>query len=602
VFDLQTPASRKLGVKAFRGLRRGKPIQDLQLELVRKDKSTLTVSLNATPILDASGRLVRSRSTFVDLTDRVRAEHALASSEARLQAILDFSPAVIFLKDLEGRYLLVNREFERVFRMRSRHVKGRTDAELFPRKQAIAYRANDRAVLRTGCPLAFEETAGYRDGEHLNVVVKFPLRDSQGHVSALGGIAIDITARKVAEAALQASEARFRGFVESAPDAVVILDGSGLIQLVNAQTERMFGYKRRELLGQRLERLMSDRSHRRQQAGCRTARPSEPRALPDGVALDVLGQRKDGSEFPIEINLSPRHTGSGTLTCVAIRDITPRKRIEDALRKSKEHYLALFKEAREAHLNLRRLSGLVLHAQEKERKRISRELHDDVGQALTAVSMTLQGVGRNQAAGFTLDRSRLEDACRLLQEAMETVHNFARELRPSALDALGLLPALRSTVHSVEERTGLQIQLRADPVAEQLSSEEKLVLFRVTQESLNNVVKHAGASSVQITVSKTNKGVSLTIADDGRSFDMAREGAASRHRLGLLGMRERVRLVSGEFAVQAQPGKGTTVRVLIPIRRGSLASAPEPSQNATSPKAPGRKRQAQTAQKQTTPA
>ncbi|MBW8863864.1 MAG: PAS domain S-box protein, partial [Verrucomicrobia bacterium] len=568
IFDIETPASRMAGLEAFKLLKAGQAVRDLQLELVRKDGSVLTVSLNATAVLDDSGRMVRSRSAFVDVSDRVTVQQSLARSEARLQAILDFSPVVMFLKDLQGRYRLVNREFEQAFGLKQEQVLGKTDAELFPPEIAPTFQANDRAVLRTGHARTFEETVPYIGGSHVSVVVKFPLRDSSGQINALGGMAIDITQRKQAEAALRASEARFRSFVESAPDAVVIVDGDGRIQLVNARTEQMFGYRREELLGQSWERLMPAR-FLRGQLGKKTRHLVTPRARPTGTGLQLFGRRKGGDEFPIEISLSLLETGPGSPVCAAIRDVTVRKRMEDALRESKEHYLALFKQSRAAHREMQRLSRLVLHAQENERKRISRELHDDVGQLLTVTSMMLKGVSQDGPAQPAVDRRKLDEARRLLQTAMEKVHDFALELRPNLLDEAGLLPALRSTLSSVAEQAGLQVRLRADPSVEQLGPEEKLTLFRIAQESLNNIVKHAQASRVHATVARSAGAITLTLTDNGKSFDAKLGHQAGRRRLGLLGMKERARLVNGKFAIQGRPGKGTTVQVKIPFKKSS---------------------------------
>src|SRR5579862_2305930 len=171
--------------------------------------------------------LQRNRELAAQINERQRVEKALRSSEERLWAILNHSPAIIFLKDTRGRYLHVNRQFERQFRLDRAQIVGRSDRELFPRKQAALFQSHDRKVLREGVPLEFEETARYRDGIHISIVSKFPLRDAKGKIYAVCGIATDITARKRAEEALRASEAKFRGFVESAPNAVVAVDEAG---------------------------------------------------------------------------------------------------------------------------------------------------------------------------------------------------------------------------------------------------------------------------------------------------------------------------------------------------------------------------------------
>jgi len=248
-------------------------------------------------------------------------------------------------------------------------------------------------------------------------------------------------------------------------------------------------------------------------------------------------------------------------------EIGQRKRTEKALRKSEEHFRELFNEARRMEENLRSLSNQILHAQEEERKRISRELHDEVGQALTAVSVTLATLKNDRTDSLSLIGRKIGDAQQLLQQSMEAVHGFARELRPTILDELGLVPALRSCLKAFAERTGLIVRLRANPVAEQLNSEQKTVLFRVAQESLTNVAKHAEASRVEVLIRKLGDGIRMDVADNGKSFrDNPRQRAKGKKRLGLLGMQERVRLVNGTFAVKPDPGRGTTIRVVIPFK------------------------------------
>jgi signal transduction histidine kinase len=250
-------------------------------------------------------------------------------------------------------------------------------------------------------------------------------------------------------------------------------------------------------------------------------------------------------------------------------EINERKRTEKALRESEEHFRELFEQARQMQESLRNLSNQVLHVQEEERKRISRELHDEVGQALTAISMNLQALKRNGASESPAMLRKLADTQSLLQGTMETVHRFARELRPSMLDELGLLPALRSQMKGFAERTGLEVRFRANAIAENLDAEQKTVLFRIAQESLTNVARHAQASRVEVTLRKLGNSICMEVADNGKSFDQNAQSAARGKRLGLLGMQERVRLVNGKFAIQPSPGNGTTVRVEIPFKDGS---------------------------------
>ncbi|HWW03063.1 MAG TPA: histidine kinase [Candidatus Acidoferrum sp.] len=247
-------------------------------------------------------------------------------------------------------------------------------------------------------------------------------------------------------------------------------------------------------------------------------------------------------------------------------EIGVRKRAEKALRESREHFRELFIRARRMEENLRNLSNQILHVQEEERKHISRELHDEIGQAMTAISIKIEALGNNGAAGSDRFKQNAAETQALLLQTMETVHRFARELRPAMLDELGLLPAFRSYLKGFADRTRLRVRFRGNPIAEKLGNDQKTVLFRVAQESLTNVAKHARASQVKVVISKLKDGVCMLVADDGKSFTPGpMNSAKSRQRLGLLGMQERVRLVNGRFVVRPQPGKGTTVRVVIPF-------------------------------------
>ena len=210
----------------------------------------------------------------------------------------------------------------------------------------------------------------------------------------------------------------------------------------------------------------------------------------------------------------------------------------------------------------------ILDVQEEERKRISRELHDEVGRALTAINMNLAFLQRDGAAeAAALLSKKIADIGSLLVGAMDTVHKFARELRPAMLDELGLVPALRSYVKEYAQRTGVPVRFRGTIDGERLNAEQKTVLFRVVQESLTNVAKHAHASRIDVTLRTVNSAIRMRIKDNGRGFVVDRERSArGKKRLGLLGIHERLRLVDGRVELKSSPGKGTTVKVEVPLR------------------------------------
>ena len=245
--------------------------------------------------------------------------------------------------------------------------------------------------------------------------------------------------------------------------------------------------------------------------------------------------------------------------------VRERQKTEKALREGEAHFRTLFEHACAMQQSLRELSHKVLHAQEEERKRISRELHDETSQALTAISITLaslSGKGRNGL----LRRKRIHEAQRLLQETMGSLHDFARELRPASLDELGLLPALRSWLKNFSRRTGVRVCFRASRAAEKLDEAQKMTLYRVVQESLTNVAKHAHATRVDFVIRKLPDRICLTISDNGKSFRPASgPPTPGQQRLGLLGMQERVRLINGQLDILPRPGKGTTLHLAIPL-------------------------------------
>ncbi len=248
------------------------------------------------------------------------------------------------------------------------------------------------------------------------------------------------------------------------------------------------------------------------------------------------------------------------------QEILLRKAAEKKLKDTTQHYEHLIKDLRNKKANLKHLSRQILIAQEEDRKKISRELHDEIAQNLSGINVYL-AVLKLQVKKSTVGlAAKITRAERLVEKSVDKVHRFARDLRPTLLDDLGLIPALRSDIASFTKRTGVPVRLNAFHGLEQLSNAKKTVLYRVVQSALVNVAKHAEATEVKVDIQRKQPFIQMTIADNGKSFNVERMLFVNKNkRLGLLGMRERVEMVDGEFTIDSIKGSGTTISVRIPF-------------------------------------
>jgi signal transduction histidine kinase len=242
------------------------------------------------------------------------------------------------------------------------------------------------------------------------------------------------------------------------------------------------------------------------------------------------------------------------------------KGLQAELDESTRQHSELIEHSRLIEQRLRRLSHKLLSAQEEERLRISRDLHDAIGQTLTGINVGLATL-KNEAAEDSRDLSAaISRAQQLVERSMKTVHQFAWELRPTLLDDLGLVPALRSYARSYAERTGVKVHFTSDVPTYALDADRRTALFRVAQGALSNVERHARTGSVSLSLSSLPGAVRLKVQDKGRSFNLPRmERSKTNRHLGLLVMRERIEMVGGSFLIESAPGRGTLVRADVPL-------------------------------------
>ncbi len=314
---------------------------------------------------------------------------------------------------------------------------------------------------------------------------------------------------------------------------MVIVAAGGQIVYANGLLEALSGYRRKELLGQFVELLVPER-FRDLHTGHRRGYVANPRARPMGVNLDIYLRRKDGTEFPADIALSPLQTASGTVVVAAVRDATER---------------------RLAHVRLHRLAVL------EDRERIAKELHDGVIQSLFAVGMNLQAT-EAKASDPEAVRARLSGAVDSIDMAIRDLRNYIFGLRPGILADRQLDQALRQLVEDFEEKSGLVTAVEIDErVAAQFGNAASQ-LVQVAREALSNVARHAQATTCRVSlVRREDRGV-LEIDDDGHGFT---PGHGSNRGQGLRNMRERVEAIGGTFSVESSPANGTTVRVQLPL-------------------------------------
>jgi PAS domain S-box-containing protein len=357
------------------------------------------------------------------------------------------------------------------------------------------------------------------------------------------GLAIffrDVTERRQAVEALAASERRFRSVVESAASGMITTDHAGKILFVNRAVEAQFGYTRAELIGKPVEMLIPHR-FRGMHPAHRADFVNAPSARSMGAGRDLFALHKDGYEFPVEIGLTPLETEGGLTVLVTIVDITARKRGEaerDALG--------------------RRLFDL----QEAERRELANELHDEVGQLLTGLKLMIEGQGSMGGP---------DEMGQLVREALSRVRDVSMNLRPPMLDDLGLLPTLEWLVQRLHAHTGLAVQFQHAGLGRRFSLTLETAAFRIAQEALTNVVRHAGVKEAHLDVRVVGERLTVAIQDHGRGFDTTAT-SARRATQGVRGMSERARLLGGKLHVESAPGRGTRVLAELPV--DSPAAAP----------------------------
>ncbi len=331
------------------------------------------------------------------------------------------------------------------------------------------------------------------------------------------------------------------GILESAMDAIITVDADQNIVMFNKAAEQVFGFVREQLLGQPLARLIPDRFHaaHQQHVGRFSATGTTSRRM--GRGLVILGRRANGEEFPMEASISQLNGPTARLFTVILRDVSERLRMQ---------------EERDAY------AVAAVSIREEEKSRVARELHDELAQPLTALKMDALWMRENLASAPEATAARLGEMLSMLEQAVASTRRIAADLRPSLLDDLGLVPAIHWLAENFNRRHGIECVVVADEEVEPGEPHASSV-FRIVQEALVNVAKHAGASRVDVSLQKAEGGIALVVQDNGCGFD---NGSPRKSQsLGLMGLRERVDLLKGRYDLRSVAGQGTVIAAWLPL-------------------------------------
>jgi PAS domain S-box-containing protein len=485
--------------------------------------------------------------------DRKRAEEALRQSEERYRAVLEQSPESIFLVDADNKRILeANVAFQRLLGYSSEEISGLSLYDFVAADREDIDRRYQEKFEKEG-PLIHERQYRRKDGSLVDVWISAKAISYGGKKATLT-IIRDITERRRAEDALRQSEARYRAVMEQSADGICLTDVQTRYLLeANTALQRMLGYTPEEIQELSIYDLIAaDREDIDRRFEGILKRESPP-------SLERQLRRKDGSLVEVWLSTNVISYGGRELICTLVRDVTEHKRAQEERER-------LLKRIRERGEQLRVLSQQLVKIQETERHSLARELHDEAGQNLTALAINLS-ILRSKLPAESAAKlgARLDDSQVLVEETIHRIRDVMAELRPPLLDDYGLLAALRWYAQRFSERTGIPTLTEGENLIPRLPLAIETTLFRIAQEALTNVTKHARASQVTVTLEAVGGEICLTIADNGTGFDPSSlHRTVERPGYGLMSMQERTDAVGGRFRVESTPEKGTRLIVEVP--------------------------------------
>ena len=547
--DKQTQRYNQKGTHLQLALCLPSSIKENVAKSIKKSSSSVTAPRKGQKTKGKQERIARAHSGLAvneSLQARVvkrtaqrdEANRKLNQTRSTFDSLFQANPIPTALTNIQDdSFINANVAFLKYFDLKLEEVIGHTVQDL---NLGVVIQPPERTDLleqlqKEGGIRNFEREMTLPSGKNVTVLASLQYLHTE-EMEAILSAFIDITERKQAEAIL-------RDIVDAAPDATVIIDADGKIVLVNKQMEHVFGHAREELIGKPVSTLLPERFHGAHPRH-RLEYFREPMARPMGSDLKLYGRRWDGTEFPVEISLSPLQTPDGMLAIAAIRDITRRT---------------------EAEQKIRRLSHLLSEAEQKERQRLSQVLHDDLQQRLFALKLQLPILESESSQGNReVIRALLAEMEEELTESIFITRNLSIDLSPITLQGTNLVNALTALSTRMQKQYGLTIALQTNGIETNFDNPLSELIFQTVRELLFNVVKHAGTLEATMTLERVDNQLRITVSDGGQGFDPAAVMSEAGASHGLLDIRQRLEPIGCQMEIASRPGAGTRIVIHCP--------------------------------------
>jgi len=521
---------------------------------------------------DPDGNITQIQSIVLDVTERKRVEEELRREKQRVEEYLDIAGVMLAIVDADENITLINRKGCEILGYKEEELIGKNWFDLLvPQRVRDEVKGVFRDLMAGHIePVEYYENPLLTKGgeERLILFHNAVARTSTGQIVGVLTSGEDITDRKRAEDALRESEEKYRELVENQGEGIGIVDHEEGFIFANPAAHDIFGVEQGGLVGRNLSEFLD------KEAFERVRTQTEMRKKGVGSKYELELTRPDGQRRCLLVTARPQFDGAGQFTGTfgIFRDITDRKRAEDEVQEHRLHLEDLVvrrtAELAQSHEQLRNLAAHVQAAREEERTRVAREVHDELGQILTALKIDLSWLKKHISEAeieglrhVLLEKIQLMSS--LSDKTIHAVQRISAALRPPMLDHFGLMAAIEWYAEQFQERTGVACTVASTEQRIEVDKAASTALFRICQEALTNVARHAEATKVAVCIEKKDGSHTLTVKDNGRGITESE--SHSSESLGILGMRERALAVGGKFHVSSRSNTGTTVMVSIPL-------------------------------------